>query len=79
MTTKKEFVIEFVIFGKRIRTTILAENEEQAKEILFDAVKKQMKIKFIVKPENEWNQAMKEADNLFNVFGNISGKKAKWQ
>ncbi|MCB9333916.1 MAG: hypothetical protein H6574_22910 [Lewinellaceae bacterium] len=72
MKTEKEFAIEFVIFGKRIRTYILSEDEQQAKERLFSAVIKQIKIEIMAMPDNEWNNSMNKADQVFNILGRFS-------
>jgi hypothetical protein len=44
MTTKKEFVIEFSLLGKRIKTTLRATNEEDAMQELCKAIMKKTKI-----------------------------------
>lgn len=73
--TEKEFIIEFTLFEKRLRTTIFAETEDQATEKLFDAIRSKTKIEFIVKPKNEWNETMSQVDDLFNTFGRFSKPK----
>lgn len=72
MKTEKEFLIEFVLFDKKIRTNILAQTEELAKQKLFDAIIKKVKIEVITMPKNDWNDSMQEAESVLNAMGRFS-------
>jgi hypothetical protein len=73
--TKKEFVIEFTLLGKHVRTTLYAENETDALEELFKSIRANTKIHFVTKPKNEFNEAMDAGEDLLNTMGMFSSPK----
>jgi hypothetical protein len=55
---KKEFVIEFTLLGKQVRTTLFAENKDDALEELFKSIRAKTKIHFVTQPDNDVNEAI---------------------
>jgi len=64
----KNFDVYFEIFGKKMRTRILAENQEKAKE----EVKNKIVFHKVEKSNEEFNHCMDILDNISNIIG---GKK----
>lgn len=52
MTNKKEFVIEFTLLGKQVKTTLYAENEKDALNELLKSIMKKTKIHYVVESSN---------------------------
>lgn len=65
----KNYDVYFEIYGKRLKTTILAENEEKAKEIVRNKI---VFHKVVKNQKDEFNQATDVLDAMINMFG---GKK----
>lgn len=63
----RNFDVYFEIFGKKMKTRILAENEEKAKE----EVKNKIVFHKVEKSNEEFNQFMDIVDGITNI---ISGK-----
>lgn len=64
----KKFVIYFEFYGRKIKTTVLSDNEENAK--------KEIKNKIVFhKIEKEKSQFNKDSDFFDNFMDIISGKK----
>lgn len=63
---KKEFVIEFTLLGKQVRTVLLAENKEDALEELFKAIRAKTKVHFVALPKNELNDAISVFEETIN-------------
>jgi hypothetical protein len=64
----KNFDVYFEIFGKKMKTRILAENQEKAKE----EVKNKIVFHKVEKSNEEFNQCMDILEELSNIIG---GKK----
>lgn len=64
----KNFDVYFEIFGKKMKTRILAENQEKAKE----EVKNRIVFHKVEKSNEEFNQCIDILDELSNIIG---GKK----
>lgn len=64
----KNFVIYFEFYGRKIKTTVLSDNEENAKKVIIN------KINFH-KIEKEDSQFNKYSDFFDNFMDIISGKK----
>jgi hypothetical protein len=64
----KNYTIYFEIYGKKMKTTVMAENEEKAKELVI------RKIIFhkVEKSKDEFNEAIDMMDDMLNFLG---GKK----
>ena len=65
----KNYDVYFEIYGKRLKTTILAENEEKAKEIVRNKI---VFHKVVLKQKEEFNQIDDMFKNIMDVLG---GKK----
>ncbi len=61
MVIKKEFVIEFNLLGKQVRTTLYAKSKEDALEELFKSIRAKTKIHFVA----ELNVGINEFTNVF--------------
>lgn len=65
MTTKKNYIVYFSIYGKKMKTTVLAENEKDAEE----QVKKQLRImSVVVKPKDAFNECVGMMDEMINIL-----------
>lgn len=60
----RNFDVYFEIFGKKMKTRVMAESQEKA----IAAVKDKMVIHKIVKPKEEFNEAMDLLDNLLDIL-----------
>ena len=65
----KNYDVYFEIYGKRLKTTILAESEEKAKEIVRNKI---VFHKVVLKQNDEFNKI----DDIFtNIMDVLGGKK----
>ena len=64
----KKFVIYFEIFGKKMKTTLLSDTEENAKKEIINKI-------VFHKIEKEKSQFNKDSDFFDNFMDIISGKK----
>ncbi len=61
----KNYTIYFEIYGKRMKTDVMAENEEKAKEL----IKSKIIFHRVEKPKDEFNDAKDMMDDIFNLLG----------
>jgi len=62
----KEYDVYFEIFGKKLKTTILAKSIDDAKQKIIAKIKWH---KIIEKPNDEINRNKDTFENLMNIFG----------
>lgn len=62
----KNYDVYFELYGKRMKTTILAENEEKAKEIVRGKITFH---KVVLKPKDEFNYMIDMIDAFINGLG----------
>jgi len=62
----KEYDVYFKIFGKKLKTTILAKSIDDAKQKIIVKIKWH---KIIEKPNDEINRNKNIFENLMNIFG----------
>ena len=67
----KNYEVYFEIYGKRMKTTVLAESEESAKTVIRNKV---VFHKVILKPKDEFNDIVDVMDSVLDMLG---GKKKK--
>ncbi|MFN0216599.1 MAG: hypothetical protein ACKVT2_20250 [Saprospiraceae bacterium] len=63
---KKEFVVEFTLLGKQLRTTLHAENKEDALEELFKSIRAKTKVHFVAEPEGGINDFISTFNDTVN-------------
>jgi hypothetical protein len=61
----KNYTIYFEFYGKKMKTTIMAENEEKAKEL----VKSKIIFDKVEKSKDKFNQAIDMMDDMLNFIG----------
>jgi hypothetical protein len=66
----KNYTIYFEIYGKKMKSTVMAENEEKAKEL----VKSKIIFHKVEKSKDEFNEVVNMMDDLMNI---LDGNKRK--
>lgn len=65
MTIKKNYTVYFELFGKKMKTKILAESKEDAQNIIKSKVKFH---KIIIDKNDEFNQCIDVFDNIMDIL-----------
>ena len=60
----RNYTVYFEIYGKKMKTTVIANNEEEAK----DFVKNKIVFYKIDKPKDEFNQSMDMMEDVLNFL-----------
>lgn len=61
----KNYTIYFEIYGKKLKTTVMSENEEKAKEF----VKSKVIFHKVENSKDEFNQSIDMIDDMLNFLG----------
>jgi cupin superfamily acireductone dioxygenase involved in methionine salvage len=61
----KNFDVYFEIYGKKMKVTVFAENEEKAKEMVKDSISFH---KVVYKKEDEFNQVIEMMDSVIDAL-----------
>lgn len=69
-----KFKFQFEVFGKTMKTEIEAQNESEAREILFKKIREQVKITTVESSKSKVDEMLKEAGIKPGIFDTIFGK-----
>jgi DUF438 domain-containing protein len=61
----KNYTIYFEIYGKKMKTTVMAKTEDEAKEL----VKGKIIFHKVEKSKDDFNEAIDIIDNILNIIG----------